>query len=79
MNRTPVEWISIGAGTLILGLFLLIGLATIGIGLYAMAYTETSSWRIVVMGVVVLAIPAGLYGVGRATGRAWLRIGRSRP
>lgn len=79
MSRTPVEWIGVGVGTLALAVTVLFGLAMVLVSLYVELFMDHTMWRGALVGLAILAIPVVLYGFGRAAGRGWAEIGRSRP
>jgi hypothetical protein len=79
IERTPVEWVSIGAGTLVLAGIVFVGLIFTVVGIYMVNDLGLENWRLLLIGPFILAIPVVLYGIGRVTNRAWLRIGHLRP
>jgi hypothetical protein len=77
-DRTPVEWISIGIGTIALGLILLTGGVMIGIGLYGELVMGITMWFMIPTGLIVLAIPVVLYKFGQIVTLGWAWVDRQR-
>lgn len=76
MSRNPLEWVGIGLGAAVAIGFVLIGLSLIVLGLFLMWQYGLDYWRTIPVGVFVALIPPFLYGLGRASGRAWTRLNR---
>lgn len=80
MSKTPVEWISIGAGVIVLTGLLLIGLGLtvfgmVGLFQFGIESDYTTGYLLMLaVGVILLAIPTVLYVLGRVTGRTWRKI-----